>query len=66
MSITSDVYITKEEAKKRVKAILLSQQEYLIDIAVRNMDNFELSGYLNGGDDLYYYNIESEDLDEEE
>jgi hypothetical protein len=57
MSICSDVFITEEEARQRVKRMLMYQQEQLIDAAIKGMETFELSMHLNGHDDLYYYNI---------
>lgn len=60
MSICSDVYITKEEAVKRVKQTLLYQQEQLIESAIKGMSLFEMSHILNRDSDLYYYNIEGE------
>ena len=57
MSICSDVFITEEEARKKVKAFLLYEQELLVDAAVKGMQDFELSLYLNKDCDLYYYNI---------
>lgn len=55
MSICSTVSITKEEALERVKRILLSRQEDLIDLALKSMNNYELTSYLDS--DLYYYTI---------
>jgi hypothetical protein len=57
MSICSDVYITEEEARQRVKRMLMFNQETLIDLAVKSMQDFELTGYLNQDNDTYYYNI---------
>ena len=57
MSICSDVYIEKEKAIEMVKTILMSDQEYLIDCALKGMDNFDLSHYLNKDSDIYFYNI---------
>lgn len=61
MSISSDVYITRKEAKKRVLASMLYEQKRLIDKAVNAMEDFELSSYLNRDSDLYYYNIETDE-----
>lgn len=55
MSICSDVFITKEKALERVKRILLSKQEVLIDLALKSMDDFELTSYLDS--EMYYYTI---------
>lgn len=57
MSICSDVFITEEEARKKVKAFLLYEQELLVDSAVKGMDIFELGSYLNKDSDMYYFNI---------
>ena len=60
MSASSDVYITKEEARKRVKSILLHEQEQLVDKAIEAMDRWDLSRILNAdGDGYSYYNIEN-------
>lgn len=59
MSICSDIFITMEEARKRVKEKLMYQQEKLIDTAVKNMKSWELTSELNdGSNDLYFYHIE--------
>lgn len=57
MSICSDIFITEEEAREKVKRILMYQQEQLIDAAIKSMKDFELSGYLNQDGSIYYYNI---------
>ena len=57
MSICSDVYIDIEEARKKVKAKLMYEQERLIDSAIKGMEDWELSSYINQDSDLYYYNI---------
>jgi hypothetical protein len=56
VSICSDVFITEEEARQRVKRMLMFEQERLIDAAIKGMETFELSMHLNT-DDMYYYNI---------
>jgi hypothetical protein len=56
MSICSDVDITRDEAGKRVKAILLREQEILIDLAIKAMRDFDLTSRLNS--DMYFYNIQ--------
>lgn len=56
MSICSDIYITREEAEKRVKSALLGQQERLIDLAIKSMDDSDLASELHS--DMYYVNIE--------
>lgn len=61
MSICSDVYITREEAEKRVKAKLLYDYELIILQAISAMDEYELTNHLNNDGDLYYYNIEGHD-----
>jgi hypothetical protein len=66
MSICSDVYISKEKAQLMVKNKLLYQQELLINLAVKAMEDFELSGYLNEDGSIYYYNIESDEEEEED
>ena len=65
MSISSDVYISKEEAIKRVKAKLMFDHELLINSAIKGMTPWDLSSILNQDSDLYYYNIKSEEEDEE-
>lgn len=57
MSICSDVYIDIEEARKKVKAKLMYEQERLIDSAIKGMEDWELSSYINQDSYLYYYNI---------
>lgn len=59
MSICSDVYIDIETARQKVKAKLMYEQERLIDSAVKGMEDWELSSYLNQDSSLYYYNITS-------
>lgn len=59
MSLCSDVYITLEEARKRVRSKLLYEQELLVDKAIQSMDTEDLTSHLNFDTDLYYYNIES-------
>ena len=62
MSSCSDVYMTKKEATRRVKARLLDNHEQLLEIAVNSMTTSELTSYLNiDGSDFYYYNITEED-----
>lgn len=56
MSISSDIYITRKEAEDEVKAELMSQYEALVDLAVKSMEDWELTSKLNT--DLYFYNIE--------
>jgi hypothetical protein len=62
MSICSDVLITREEARTRVKNMLMFQQERLIDLAISSMDDWELTHELNS--DMYFYNIVDEDGNE--
>lgn len=66
MSICSDVYINVDEARRKVKAKLMCEQERLIDSAIKGMDEWDLSSILNRNSDLYYYNIESEESEEED
>lgn len=61
MSICSDVFISREEARKRVESILIDNQKELVKLAVQNMEDFDLTHYLNKDGDLYYYNIENEE-----
>ena len=62
MSICSDIYISLDEARKRVKEILLYDQTKLIENAVKGMSEWELSHVLSKDSDLYYYHvIEDED-----
>ena len=58
MSICSDITITREEARKRVKAILIHQQELFIDLAIKSMTDFDLTHELHS--DMYYYTIEKD------
>ena len=58
MSICSDVFITKEEAKKLVKEKLMEEQEKLIDLAIKAMDNYDLTSHLHS--EFYFYHIEEE------
>lgn len=64
MSICSDVYITKAEACKRVKSMLMYEQKTLVDKALEAMSEWDLTSYLNKDSDLYYYNIESDSEEE--
>lgn len=66
MSICSDVFITREEAEKMAEDQLIQEQTILIKQAIKGMNRWELSGILNRDSELYYYNIEREDEDEEE
>lgn len=59
MSICSDVYISQEEARKRVKSLLMYEQGKIVELAIKGMQNWELTSYLNGDDSIYYYNIET-------
>lgn len=43
MSISSDVYISREEARDRVKSKLLAQQKELIEHAIRGMTDTDLT-----------------------
>ena len=61
MSICSDVFISEEKARQMVASVLLCQQEILIKSAVKGMDKYELTSYLNYDGSIYYYNIESDD-----
>lgn len=59
MSICSDVFISLEEARERVRSKLMDQQSSLIEAAVKGMTERELSWSLNdGSSDLYHYNID--------
>jgi hypothetical protein len=59
MSIQSDIYITREEAKKEVRAKLWREQSYLIDLAVEAMSNSDLGSMLT--DEYYFINVEDEE-----
>ena len=61
MSICSDVYISLDEARRRVKIKLMFEQERLIDSAIKGMDKWELDSLLNEDSDIYYYNIKEDD-----
>lgn len=63
MSIQSDIYITRKNAKKQVKGKLLREQEYLVDLAVEAMSNSDLGSMLT--DEHYFINVEDEDCDGE-
>lgn len=59
MSICSDVFISLEEARERVRSKLMDQQTQLIEAAVKGMTERELSWELNDDDDpIYWYNIQ--------
>lgn len=58
MSICSDIYISLDEARRRVKVELMSEQEKLVDQAIKGMSEWDLSRILNRDSDIYYYNIE--------
>lgn len=59
MSICSDVYISLEEARERVRSKLTDQQIKLVEAAVKGMTETELCWELNDDDDpIYWYNID--------
>lgn len=58
MSICSDIFISRKEARERVRRILIHEQEKLIEHAVDGMEDFELTSYLNRESEMYFYNIE--------
>ena len=57
MSISSDITITREQAEARVKAKLLDEYEYMITIALKVMQDFELTQQLHT--DTAFYHIEN-------
>lgn len=59
MSIQSDIYISRKEAENRLVATMLGDYAEMLELAVANMDDFELGGRLSS--DLYFVNIEEED-----
>lgn len=59
MSICSDVYISREKAREMVTKHLMYEQEKLVNAAVKNMQDYELTSYLNEDGSIYYYNIEN-------
>lgn len=59
MSICSDVFISREKAREMVSKHLMYEQEKLVNAAVKNMQDYELTRYLNGDNSIYYYNIEN-------
>ena len=59
MSICSDVYISREKAREMVTKHLMYEQEKLVNAAVKNMQDYELTEYLNEDGSIYYYNIEN-------
>lgn len=63
MSISSDVTITREQAEARVKAKLLDEYEYILTIALKAMQDFELTQQLHT--DTAFYHIENGEGDEE-
>lgn len=63
MRISAAVGITKEEAKRKVRSILMHQQQVLIEKAINGMDNDELASYLHS--DYYFYHIEEENNEED-
>jgi hypothetical protein len=58
MSISSDIFITREEAGQRVKHKLMGEHERIIDLALSKMLNSELTSYLH--DECSFYNIVKE------
>lgn len=60
MSISSDISISREDARSIVKNLLLYEQEKLIDQAIKGMQDSDLRNYLNKDSDLYYYTIKTE------
>lgn len=66
MSIYSDVWITREEAEKKVKQRVMRQQERLIDAAIKGMTSSELSWLLNEDGSIYYYHVEGDNISDEE
>ncbi len=63
MGISSDVYITRKKAEEMVKNILLDQHKILLESALKNMENWDLTSHLNEEGGMYYYNIENEELE---
>lgn len=55
MSVSSTIYITKEQAQNMVKEQLMFQYKLLVDLAVENMYNFDLT--LRISDDYTNYVI---------
>jgi len=71
MSISSDVFITEEEARQKVAKLMMIEQEELIKLAIKGMNVFELESYLNRDSEMYFFNVEGtgcllENIDEEE
>lgn len=64
MSICSSIYITKEEALKQAKSVLMRQQESLVDNALKSMEDYELGLLLST--ELYDYNIVTDEENEDE
>lgn len=59
MSMWWDTFISKQEAVERVTEELMSRQKTLVELAVKSMDDFELTSVLNEGRDSgAYYNID--------
>ena len=59
MSMSSDVFITREQAENGVRAKLLAEYECMLDIALKAMDDSALCSYLHT--DYTFYNIGGEE-----
>jgi hypothetical protein len=59
MSICSGINITRKKAEKILKNMLLFDQEILIDLAIKNMDNLDLASKIS--DECYDYCIDEEE-----
>lgn len=59
MGICSDVFITRDEARSRVKSLLLNEQQQLIESAIKGMADSDLTRILNRDSELYYFNIDT-------
>lgn len=55
MGISSDIYITREEAEKLVTNILMGEYLLMVKKAINNMEDSELTSKLHC--DMYFYNI---------
>lgn len=65
MSICSDVFISREKALIMVKKQLMYEQERIVDLAIKNMPNWEITSYINSDGSIYYYNIEQDGVSDE-
>lgn len=59
MSISSDVTITRKKAESLVKDQLMNDYEHIVDLAIKTMEDCELTSKLHT--ERYFYSIGDEE-----